>query len=99
MWQTLAARLKDNETVQFRPKGGSMSGRIESGSLVTVAPLADDTVLREKDIVLCKVRGRFYLHLIAAIRGEQYQIANNRGHVNGWVTRSSIFGRCIRIEP
>ena len=30
MWQRLVERLKANETVQFRPKGGSMSGRIAS---------------------------------------------------------------------
>jgi hypothetical protein len=99
MWQALAARLRNGETVQFRPKGGSMSGRIESGNLVTVAPLSGDAPLSEKDIVLCKVRGRYYLHLIAAIRGEQYQIANNRGFVNGWIGRSGIFGRCIKVEP
>ena len=28
-----------------------------------------------------------------------YQIGNNRGRINGWVTAKSIFGRCISIEP
>jgi hypothetical protein len=29
-------KLKKGETVQFRPRGNSMSGRIESGQLCTV---------------------------------------------------------------
>jgi hypothetical protein len=99
MWQRLVERLKNGETVQFRPKGGSMSGRIESGNLVTVEPLSDATTLLEKDIGLCKVRGSHYIHLLGAIRGDQYQISNNRGFVNGWITRNAIFGKCVKVEP
>ena len=32
------------------------------------------------------------LHLITAIRGEQYRISSNRGRVNGWITRNGIHG-------
>jgi hypothetical protein len=99
MWQRLVEQLKNNETVQFRPKGRSMTGRIESGNLVTVEPLRDGTILQERDIVLCKVRGTHYIHLISAIRGGQYQISNNRGFVNGWITRTAIFGKCVKVEP
>src|SRR5262245_4050756 len=90
------AKLKDGETVQFRPRGHSMSGKIESGQLCTVAPIAGP--LQVGDIVLCKVNGRQYLHLIKAIQGERFQIGNNRGHINGWVSRNGIFGKCIRVE-
>ena len=90
-------RLQAGETVQFRPRGASMSGRIESGQLCTVAP-ADPSDLAVGDIVLCKVRGAQYLHLIKAIRGGRFQIGNNRGRINGWITAASIYGKCIRVE-
>ena len=32
-------KLLKGQTVQFRPRGNSMSGKIESGQLVTVVPL------------------------------------------------------------
>lgn len=74
-----------------------MKGKIESGQLCTVAPV-DCSTLAVGDIVLCKVRGNEYLHLVKAINGERFQIGNNRGLVNGWIGTNSIFGKCIRIE-
>ena len=91
------AKLQKGETVSFRPRGNSMSGKIESGQLCTVEP-ADSTTIKAGDIVLCKVRGREYLHIVKAIQGPRFQIGNNRGHINGWITAGSIFGRCLRIE-
>jgi hypothetical protein len=91
------AKLRNGETVSFRPHGQSMKGRIESGQLCTVAPV-DLTALSVGDIVLCKVQGQDYLHLIKAIRGAQFQIGNNRGGINGWIGPSGIFGKCIQIE-
>ena len=96
-WATeLIAKLQAGQTVQFRPRGHSMKGKIESGQLCTVAPAPEE--LRVGDIVLCKVNGRQYLHLIKAIQGERFQIGNNRGHINGWVSRNSIYGKCVRVE-
>jgi hypothetical protein len=89
-------KLKAGETVQFRPRGNSMKGKIESGALVTVEPL-HDRQLRKDDIVLCKVNGIHYLHLIKAIQGERYQIGNNLGRINGWITRNSVYGVCTNI--
>lgn len=83
--------------MQFRPRGNSMVGKIESGQLCTVEPLGDH-VLRTGDIVLCRVKGAQYLHLVKAIQGERFQIGNNRGRINGWVGAGSVFGECIRIE-
>jgi hypothetical protein len=91
-------RLKRGETVTFRPRGGSMAGRIESGQLCTVEPVADHAMLRVDDIVLCKVHGAEYLHLIKAIQGQRFQIGNNKGYINGWIGPNSIFGRCVKIE-
>lgn len=39
-----------------------------------------------------------YLHLIKAIQGKRFQIGNNRGRINGWVTANQIFGKCVKIE-
>lgn len=90
-------KLRAGEAVSFRPRGNSMSGKIESGQLCTVVPVPSET-LEVGDIVLCKVNGREYLHLIKAIQGNRFQIGNNRGRINGWVAANSVFGKCITIE-
>lgn len=90
-------RLARGETVQFRPRGNSMVGKIESGQLCTVEPVGT-RVLAVGDIVLCRVKGAQYLHLIKAIQGERFQIGNNRGGINGWITHRQIFGRLIAVE-
>jgi hypothetical protein len=92
------AKLQAGETVSFRPRGNSMSPRIESGHLCTVAPV-DVTTLEAGDIVLCKVRGAEYLHIVKAIQGGRFQIGNNRGFINGWVGASAIFGKLVKVEP
>lgn len=97
-WATAyIGKLQQGETVSFRPRGNSMQGRIESGQLCTVAPV-DPATLKPGDIVLCKVHGQEYLHIVKAIQGERFQIGNNRGHINGWVGARAIFGRCISVE-
>jgi len=90
-------KLKKGETVQFRPRGNSMTGRIESGQLCTVAPVKAEE-LDVGDIVLCKVNGYQYIHLIKAKQGGRFQIGNNRGRINGWIGPNSIYGKCIRVE-
>ncbi|WP_394843658.1 hypothetical protein LZC95_42245 [Pendulispora brunnea] len=92
-------KLRAGETVQFRPRGHSMKGKIESGNLCTVVPVQDHDELRPGDIVLCKVHGTEYLHLVKAIQAGRFQIGNNRGRINGWIGSSSIFGKCISVEP
>lgn len=90
-------KLLAGETVSFRPRGHSMTPKIKSGQLCTVAPV-DPSELRVDDIVLCKVRGSEYLHLVKAIQDARFQIGNNRGFINGWVGPSSIFGRLVKVE-
>ena len=98
-WATpYIAKLKNGETVSFRPRGHSMKGKIESGQLCTVEPIADFTELEKGDIVLCKVNGNEYLHLIKAMQGARFQIGNNRGRINGWISANSVFGKCVKIE-
>jgi len=74
-----------------------MSGLIESGDLVTVTPVRDEPV-EVGDIVLCKVHGADYLHLVKAVQGERYQIGNNRGRINGWTNLSKIYGKVSAVE-
>jgi hypothetical protein len=90
-------KLRAGEPVSFRPRGNSMRGRIESGQLCTVVPV-DPTTLIVGDIVLCKVKGSEYLHIVKAIQGQRFQIGNNRGFINGWIGPQGIFGKCIRVE-
>jgi hypothetical protein len=90
-------KLQAGERVSFRPRGNSMSGKVENGQLVTLEPAGEKSI-RVGDVVLCKVNGVQYLHLVKAISGERYQIGNNRGRINGWTSRKSIFGIVIQVS-
>jgi hypothetical protein len=74
-----------------------MKGKVESGQLVTVEPVGSRT-LQKGDVVLCKVNGSQYLHLIKAIQGDRFQIGNNIGRINGWITTGSIYGICTKVS-
>jgi hypothetical protein len=92
--------LRAGRTVQFRPHGNSMRGRIESGQLVTVVPLETDP--EEGDAVLCRVAGSQYVHLVKATRGSgddrRFLIGNNHGGTNGWIGRRAIYGVVRKVE-
>jgi phage repressor protein C with HTH and peptisase S24 domain len=89
--------LLRGETIQIRPRGNSMQGKVESGALVTLEPV-DKTRLRKGDIVLVRVRGRDYLHLIVAKQGSRFLIGNNKGGTNGWVGPQAVYGIATTIE-
>lgn len=90
--------LRRGETVSVRPRGHSMRPKVNDGDLVTLVPceLSD---LAVGAIVLVRVGGNDYLHLVTAIDGRRVQIGNNRGHINGWVGATAIYGRAIKVEP
>jgi hypothetical protein len=97
-WATmLILKLQMGQTVQFRPRGHSMRGKIESKQLCTVEPVGSD-LLKVGDIVLCKVSGNQYLHLILAIDGSRFLIGNNRGGINGWIGGNGVYGRLTRVD-
>jgi hypothetical protein len=75
-----------------------MTGRINSGDRVTVAP-CDPAALKVGDVVLVRMHGTEYLHLVKAIQGDRFLIGNNRGHINGWVGRNAICGKAVAVEP
>lgn len=86
------AALQLGETVTIKPRGQSMRPRVADGQEVTVSPI-DESGVRVGDVVLCRVKGRELLHLVKAVDGSRVQIANNAGHVNGWIGMNSIYGK------
>jgi len=72
-----------------------MLPRIRSGQLCTLEP--SDGEISVGDVVLCTVNGRDYLHLVTALQGDRVQIGNNRGHINGWTSRSKVYGRLVCV--
>ena len=97
-WATHAIeRLQAGEAAVIRPRGHSMKGRVNDGDVVTVVP-SSQREPKVNDIVLVKVHGQHYLHLIKAIQEDRCLIGNNRGGTNGWVGRSAIFGVAVKVE-
>jgi hypothetical protein len=95
----IAARVRDGDTVEFRPAGSSMVPLIRSRDLVKVVPV-DPEKLEVGDIVLARVAGTVYLHLVSALdpARRRAQISNNRGRVNGWTGFDRVFGICVAVE-
>jgi hypothetical protein len=95
----VAARVADGATVQFRPTGSSMVPLVRSRDLVTVAPV-DPARVEVGDIVLARVAGTVYLHLVSAVdpARARVQISNNKGRVNGWTGAARVFGICLDVE-
>jgi hypothetical protein len=99
-------KLKRGETVQFRPRGHSMKGKVNDGDLVTVVPVKFEPwpaicPVMQGDIVLCKVKSKYFLHLVVSEgdgTGTEFLIGNNRGYTNGWTLAKNIFGKVIRVE-
>ena len=92
-------QLKTGATVEFRPRGNSMQPRIRSGQLCRVTPVPLGTEPQVGDVVLCRVRGSEYLHIVKAVQEDRFQIGNNRGGINGWIGRSGIFGILVEVRP
>jgi hypothetical protein len=95
----IAGRVAAGATVEFRPSGSSMVPLIHSRQLVTVAPV-DPATVEVGDIVLARVAGTVYLHLVSAIdtAKDRVQIGNNRGRINGWTNRAKIYGICTAVD-
>lgn len=106
-WEQHVADLQAGKIIQIRPKGNSMEPKISSGNLVTLKPVKvkdpRDLVAKKDDIVFCKVKGHYYIHLVQAVSqkmgGCRYQIGNNKNHTNGWIGPNSIFGKVTKVEP
>ena len=64
-----------------------MTPLIKSGQEHVLSPINLSDV-EVGDIVFCKVKGRYYTHLVKA-KG------NNHGKINGWT--KSVFGKVTKI--
>lgn len=96
---SIGTRVAAGATVTFRPTGTSMIPLIRSRQPVTVAPV-HPARLEVGDIVLARVAGNVYLHLVSAVDmgNSRVQISNNRGRINGWTNHARIFGICTSVE-
>lgn len=85
--------------MEFKPSGSSMVPLIRSRQQVTVAPV-DPTKLEVGDIVLARVAGTVYLHLISSLdpTRNRVQISNNHERVNGWTSHDRVYGICVAVE-
>ena len=93
-----AEHLQKGEIVKVTGIGNSMTPILKSKQPVICTPVKEDTILNKRDIVLCKVNGHYYLHLIHAIKNDtQFLIGNNHGHMNGWVSKNKIYGKVAEI--
>ena len=93
-----AEHLRNGETCRCTGIGNSMTPILKSHQDVILEPVTEETILNKKDIVLSKVNGHYYLHFIHAIKNDsQYLIGNNHGHMNGWVSKSNVFGKVVEI--
>ncbi|MBI4851542.1 MAG: S24 family peptidase [Acidobacteria bacterium] len=89
--------LKEGKTVEIKPRGHSMKGKVNDGDKVTVEPCEVEK-LEVGDIVLVRVKGQDYLHLIKAKNQGRFLIGNNRGGINGWVGHNCVYGKAIKVE-
>lgn len=90
-------RLERGQHADVRPHGNSMTPRIRNGAHVRLAPNTAPDELEKGDVVLVKVNGNVYLHLISATDKNRVQISNNHGRVNGWVQRERVYGKAVLI--
>lgn len=78
------------------PHGNSMRPKVMSGARVTIEPCRADEA-RVGDILLCRVKGTVYLHLVKAVQPDgRVLIGNNRGGTNGWT--KAVYGRAVEVE-
>ena len=85
------AALETGQSAQVRPHGGSMRGCIESGQLVTIAPVAADAV-NVDDVVFIRWKGNYILHIVKEIGDDGFLIGNNIGKINGCAAPDDVLG-------
>lgn len=91
------AALESGKAAQVRPHGGSMRGRIKSGQLVTIAPVAPDDVVVD-DVVFIRWKGNYILHIVRDTDDDRLLIGNNVGKINGWAMRDDVLGIVTEVS-
>jgi hypothetical protein len=71
---------------------------IQSSDEVGVSRV-DQTRVEVGDIVLTKVAGNVYIHLVKGIEPakRRVQIGNNRGGINGWTNFDRVVGIAVSV--
>ena len=95
--KVLQAVMYGEVLYDYRESGNSMQPKIKHRQPVTIHPVNTE-LIEAGDIVIAKVHGRIFMHNVAEVRGDSVQIANNKGHVNGWTPRSKIYGIVTHVE-
>ncbi len=89
--------LLRGEEPTLRYHGEAMRGRIDDGAAVTLAPV-EPGELKVGDVVLARVKGEDYLHLITAIDRCTFFVGDNVGGVGGWIETAALHGVVVKIE-
>jgi hypothetical protein len=77
-----------------------MRGRVESGQLVTLRPLAAGEAFGPGEVIFVRWgRGNYLLHLALDVRDGRVLVGNNLGKVNGWVERGAVLGLVVAVGP
>ena len=88
-------RLLNGETFITNEKGNSMVPIIKSGQNHKLTPVKWEDC-EVGDIVYCKVKSKFYTHLVKSKSIERgLLIGNNKGNINGW--KKNVYGKVIEI--
>lgn len=88
-------RLLNGETFITNEKGNSMVPIIKSGQNHKLSPAKWEDC-EVGDIVYCKVKSKFYTHLVKSKSIERgLLIGNNKGNINGWT--KNVYGKVIEI--
>jgi hypothetical protein len=88
-------RLLSGETFVTCESGNSMTPLIKHRQDHRLAPCSIEEV-SIGDIVYCKVRGKFYTHLVKAIEQDKGAlIGNNHGKINGWTKQ--VYGKVVEV--
>lgn len=95
-YENIKTKLANGEPVTLRPTGNSMTPIIKSKQQIVIRPF-DAATVKTGDVVLAKVAGKHFIHLVTAVTVDKVQISNNHGHVNGWTSKDKVFG-IIRRE-
>lgn len=88
-------KLLNGEIVITKEKGNSMTPLINSCQKHKLEPVEWKDCYKG-DIVYCKVKGKYYTHLVKAKNSESgLLIGNNHGNINGWTKQ--VYGKVIEI--
>lgn len=88
-------KLLNGESVINKEPGNSMLPILKSKQPVRLNPITWEEC-EVDDIVLCKVRGNVYTHLVKGKNDKRgLLIGNNHGHINGWT--KTVYGKVVEI--